>query len=60
MFCKEHFKGFKIKKVCSDKVFDYAAMEVETDLDVINEFKSLISKSQGGKYTKIIIHKDRK
>ena len=54
------FKGFKIKKLCNDKVFDWAALEVETDLDIINEFKSLISKSQDGKYTKIIIHKDRK
>jgi hypothetical protein len=53
------FKGFKLKKICTDITFDWAALEVETDLKIINKFKSLISKSKESKYTKIIIHKDR-
>ncbi len=53
------FKGFKIKKLCKDIFFNWAAMEESMDITIINEFKSLISKLPECEYTKVIIHKAR-
>lgn len=52
------YKNFKIKKFDGSN-FKWGALEYTPDLDIINQYKSLVSKNSNSEYTKIIIHKDR-
>ena len=54
------FKGFKLKKICQTQSFKFGAIEECTDIQVINKFKSIISKTAESDYTKVIVQKDRK
>jgi hypothetical protein len=51
------FENFKIQKF--EHQFKWGALEDTINLEIINEFKSLVSKNAESEYTKVIIHKDR-
>jgi hypothetical protein len=53
------FNGFKLKKICQTESFKFGAIEECTNIEVIDQFESMVSKISESTYTKIVIQKDR-
>jgi hypothetical protein len=53
------FKQFKLKKMCQNETFKFGAMEECTNLELIDQFESMVSKISESTHTKIVIQKDR-
>ena len=53
------FKQFKLKKMCQNETFKFGDMEECINIEVIDQFESMVSKISESTHTKIVIQKDR-